>query len=375
MMETPISQDSPLPVRVQLRNILLQEIRDKKVEGQRRFPSERELAERFSVSRASVRETISELISSGVLYRTAGRGTFVADEPAPRNSRQIAFLISEDIFSFAETGYVRILRGVEDSCRKRGDVLVFQSIGTEVGQLFSEDSSKVDGVVIVGGIRRQHLERLRAAQIPIVLVDLLIRTKSVESETVYIDYSGGTRRAIERLFELKHRRIGFIGFASSDKYESYWQTLASLGLQYDPRIVEFLDSSDLEPGILAGFRAAQKIVSRGAPPTALLATNDYVARGAMEALESAGISVPHRVSVVGYDDFGLGTSPPLSTVRADLEEVGKLAMEALRRRIIGNDLNVPTIVPTDFIERNSTAIASESADPMIASLSTEPTLR
>jgi len=369
-MEILISQDSPLPVRVQLRNILLQEVREKKAEGQRRFPSERELAERFNVSRASVRETISELISSGVLYRTAGRGTFVADEPEPRNNHQIAFLISEDIFGFAETGYVRILRGVEDACRKRGDVLVFQSVGTEVGQLFSKDSSKVDGIVIVGGIRRQHLERLRAAQIPVVLVDLLIRTKSMESETVNIDYRGGTRCAIERLFELRHRRIGFIGFASSDKYESYWQTLASLGLQYDPRIVEFLDPVDLEPGILAGFRAVQKILSRGAPPTAILATNDYVARGAMEALEAAGVSVPNFVSVVGYDDFGLGTSPPLSTIRADLEEVGTLAMEALRRRINGNDLNGPTVVPTDFIERSSTAIAPEPADSMIPSLST-----
>jgi DNA-binding LacI/PurR family transcriptional regulator len=374
MMEAPISQDSPLPVRVQLRNILLQEVRDKKAEGQRRFPSERELAERFSVSRASVRETISELISSGVLYRTAGRGTFITDEPEPRNNHQIAFLISEDIFGFAETGYVRILRGVEDACRKRGDVLVFQSVGTEVGQLFSKDYPKVDGIVIVGGIRRQHLERLRAAQIPVVLVDLLIRTKSMESETVNIDYSGGTRRAIERLFELKHRRIGFVGFASSDKYESYWQTLASLGLQYDPRIVEFLDPVDLEPGILAGFRAVQKILSRGAPPTAILATNDYVARGAMEALEAAGVSVPNCASVVGYDDFGLGTSPSLSTIRADLEEVGTLAMEALRRRINGNDLNGPTIVPTDFIERSSTAIAPESKDFMIPSLSSGHTL-
>jgi DNA-binding LacI/PurR family transcriptional regulator len=374
-MESPISQDSPLPVRVQLRNILLQEVQDKKAEGQRRFPSERELAERFNVSRASVRETISELISTGVLYRTAGRGTFVAAEPEPRNNHQIAFLISEDIFGFAETGYVRILRGVEDACRKRGDVLVFQSVGTEVGQLFSKDSSKVDGIVIVGGIRRQHLERLRAAQIPVVLVDLLIRTKSMETETVNIDYSGGTRCAIQRLFELGHRRIGFIGFASSDKYESYWQTLASLGLQYDPRVVEFLDPVDLEPGILAGFRAVQKILSRGTLPTAILATNDYVARGAMEALGAAGVSVPNCVSVVGYDDFGLGTSPSLSTIRADLEEVGTLAMESLRRRIIGNDLSVPTVVPTGYIERNSTAIAPESAESMTPSPSTAHTLR
>ena len=50
----------------------------------------------------------------------------------------------------------------------------------------------------------------------------------------------------------------------------------------------------------------------------------------MEALQAAGIAVPDQVSIVGYDDFGLSTSPALTTIRADLEEVGRLAMEALR---------------------------------------------
>src|SRR5580658_4216287 len=104
MTESPISQDNPLPIRVQLRDILLREIREEKIVRGKRFPSERVLAERFKVSRASVREAISQLMSSGVLFRTVGRGTFVADEPAPNTSRQIVFLISEDIFSFAETG-------------------------------------------------------------------------------------------------------------------------------------------------------------------------------------------------------------------------------------------------------------------------------
>jgi LacI family transcriptional regulator len=281
----------------------------------------------------------------------------VADEPLKNSSHQVAFLINEDIFSFAETGYGRILRGVEDACRRRGDVLIFKSIGTDAGQLFSKESPKVDGIVIVGGLRRPLLEHLRLAQIPVVLVDLLIHTKSDDIETVNIDYAGGTRRALERLFELGHRKIGFIGFPGSDKYDSYWQSSAALGLQYDPRLVEFLHSVDLEPGILAGFRAMQRIMKRGLMPTAILATNDYVARGAMEALQAAGIAVPNQVSIVGYDDFGLSTSPSLTTIRADLDEVGRLAMEALRRRIHGEQHGVPIVVSVDFVERSSSTVA------------------
>src|ERR1700677_1827081 len=177
MTDDAIIQNSPVPIPVQLREILIREIRVKRFVSGKRFPSERELAERFEVSRASVRETISELIASGILFRTVGRGTFVADEPIRNGGHQVAFLINEDIFSFAETGYGAIFPGVEDACRRRGDVLIFKSIGTDAGQLFSKEWPKVDGIVIVGGLRRPLLEHLRAAQIPVVLVDLLIHTK------------------------------------------------------------------------------------------------------------------------------------------------------------------------------------------------------
>jgi DNA-binding LacI/PurR family transcriptional regulator len=356
MPEPMIIQDSPLSIPVQLRDILLNEIRESKILKGKRFPSERVLAERYKVSRASVRETISELISLGVLFRTVGRGTFVADqEPKSKATRQIVFLISDDIFNFAETGYGRILRGVEDACRRNGSTLIFQSIGTDSEHVLSNELASVSGIVVVGGIQRPDLEHLRKERIPIVLVDPLVHTKFDDAETVNIDYVGGTKRAVERLHELGHRHIGFIGFPGSDKYDAYWQTSSALGLQYDPRIVEFLYSRELEPGILAGFRAMQRILSRDSLPTALLATNDNVARGAMEALQADGISVPDDVSIVGYDDFGLSISPPLSTIRADLEEVGRLAMEALIRRIETGGAGSPTLVSVDFVERSSSA--------------------
>lgn len=353
--EKLIVQDSPQPIRVQLRDILQQEISEGKFPAGKRFPSERELAGRFSISRASVRETIGELISSGVLFRTVGRGTFVTTSPQSTVSYQIAFLIGEDLFCFAESGYSRILRGVEDACRRAGDVLVFRSLGSESGQLPSGAATNPDGVVIVGGVRRVVLDQFRKLQLPVILVDLLIQSKSDNIEGVTIDYASGTRLAVNRLHQLGHDRIGFIGFAGSGKYEAYWQSLEKLGLNYEPRQVEFLHPVDLDPGILAGFRSMQKIIARNHLPTAVIATNDYVARGAIEALDTAGIRVPEQVSIVGYDDLGISFSPPLTTIRTDLEEVGRLAMKVLRRRIQGSPDSGPMIVPTDLVERGSSA--------------------
>ena len=64
---------------------------------------------------------------------------------------------------------------------------------------------------------------------------------------------------------------------------------------------------DLDPGMLAGFHA-QKMIAKSQTPTALVVTNDYVARGVMEALMMAGIDVPEHVSVIGYDDLGVTTN-------------------------------------------------------------------
>src|SRR5437763_15224293 len=63
--------------------------------------------------------------------------------------------------------------------------------------------------------------------------------------------------------------------------------------------------------------------------------NDYVARGVMEALAMAAIRVPQQINVVGYDDLGVMTTPPMTTIRVDLDKVGRMAVEALYRRIEG----------------------------------------
>lgn len=355
-MADRIRPDSPVPISVQLREILLKRIALGQHKAGSRFPSERELAQKFSVSRASVRETIGSLISTGVLFRTVGRGTFVAETNTQATSSQIAFVISDEIFHFVQTGYDRILKGVEEACRQGGDLLVFRAVASNGDVVSGSEAGAPSGYVIVGGVRRPLLDRILASATPVVLVDLLIRKTSELVQAVNIDYAGGTRMAIERLAQLGHRQIGFIGFAASEKYEAFWRTLNDLQLPYDPRQVEFLDSIDIEPGLLAGFRATQTIIGRGNLPTALMATNDYVARGALEALGMAGVSVPGQMSVVGFDDLGVGAAPALTTVRVDLELVGRLAYTSLKRQIQspGSPLK-PVVVPVELVERATTA--------------------
>jgi DNA-binding LacI/PurR family transcriptional regulator len=84
--------------------------------------------------------------------------------------------------------------------------------------------------------------------------------------------------------------------------------------------------------------------------------NDFVALGVLEQLKIAGIRVPADISIVGYDDLGHNASPPLTTVRVDLHQVGRLAAGVLFRKLKGEELDQEEyVVPVDLIVRGSTA--------------------
>lgn len=369
MPSRAIRSDSPTPIRSQLKALLMKEIEEGRFKAGGRIPSERELAERYRISRASVRESIAELINSGILFRTVGRGTFVTIEPpAPRQTPStipeplnVGFIISENIFHFVQTGYNKILGGVQEICSAQGWRLVFHTVGEDpdnpmLQTIRANQGGFVDGCIVVGGVRRHVLDTLHSLNIPTVLVDLLLSEEAGESVDVSIDYAAGARLAIRHLYELGHTAVGYVGFAGTEKYQGYWQSLEEFGLRYDPRHVEFLQVLDLQPGILAGFQAIQRMIAAKRLPSALLVTNDFVALGVMEALTVAGIRVPDQMSVIGFDDLGQKTSPPLTTVRVDLARVGRLAAGALLRKL--ENPKTPkehTLVPVELIVRASAA--------------------
>ncbi|HWQ56791.1 MAG TPA: GntR family transcriptional regulator [Bryobacteraceae bacterium] len=358
-----IDANRPVSIPQQLRTLLLRAIREGTFKAGDRLPSERSLAEQCGISRTSVRETITELLSEGVLSRMAGRGTFVS-KAAPRcdpkavGVRQIGFWIGAGIFGFVQPGYNQILTGVGEVCRERGYRLQFHAIDEStqsLDQIFAEDdlTGGLDGNLVVGGVSRGAFERLRRLECPLIAVDLLVGDEAMDA--IRIDYATGTRMAVEHLRTLGHTEIGFIGFSASQKYEAFWQSLEACGLTYHPRYTQFLSVSELVPGVLAGFRSMQKLIGAGRLPTALLVTNDYVALGVMEALAIADMKVPKDISVVGYDDLGLGAQA-LTTIKADLMEVGRIAANALIDQLEkGDDLQGQVLIPVQLLVRGTTA--------------------
>jgi len=109
----------------------------------------------------------------------------------------------------------------------------------------------------------------------------------------------------------------------------------------------------------------QRILASGARPTAILASNDLTAIGAMGAIAEAGLRVPEDISVVGYDDIQLSafTMPPLTTVRLHRAEIASAAFHALLNAKQSNSKKPVrgeehTVMPT-LVARRSTGPAPQ----------------
>ena len=369
MPSLSIDTASAVPIPTQLRAILSEEIREGKFEESKKMPSERTLADRYGVSRTSVRESLNTMVRDGLLVRRVGKGTFVASdgrELGEQPAGSIAFLIGENIFRFVQPGYNRILLGAQEACRQAGYQLLFHAVSDEESDpslhFLETPGTELQAWIVTGGLHRRAIDRILQSPLPVVFVDLLVEDE--KHSFVGFDYATGTRLAMEHLASLGHERIGFIGFANTEKYEAYWRTLEQLALRYDPHLVKFLQLPDVQPSISSGFRMMQEMIASDRLPTAVLATNDLVAVGIMEALSVAGIRVPQQMSVVGFDDLGQEANTPLTTVRSDVEGAGRLAASYLIERLRFGEREEPRkiVVPTELIVRGTTAPAGGSID-------------
>ena len=91
-------------------------------------------------------------------------------------------------------------------------------------------------------------------------------------------------------------------------------------------------------------------------PTAVFASCDKLAIGAIDAIKEAGLSVPEDISIIGFDDIELAkyVTPKLTTIRQDCTSVGKAAVDLLVEQINAKaKLKINKVIPVELIERES----------------------
>ena len=196
-----------------------------------------------------------------------------------------------------------------------------------------------DGLVLTPPITDHAalLQRLRERHVPYASVSPVERSDTLGA---FIDEPEAARQMMATLLELGHRRIAHvIGHpdhgASQWRLAGYRDALAAAGIARDP---ELEVQGDFSFG--AGVAAARRLFSlpRGRGPTAVFAANDDMAAGVIWAAGEHGLSVPHDVSVCGFDDTPIARQiwPTLTTIHQPSREMGRIAalqlLESLRGR-------------------------------------------
>jgi LacI family transcriptional regulator len=262
--------------------------------------------------------------------------------------------------------FQEVLVGLKHGIGELGyDLLLFateqpgSSSGRPHSYLRRARQHRVDGIVLMGVDRDDpEVEKLAQSQIPVIGVDLDIagpRTSWVASDNV-----GGARIAVRHLHELGHRRIATIAGPLStkpgaDRLLGFRAEMHQLGLDASA-------DYEIEGDFYAesGESAMRRLLGLPGPPTAVFASSDLMAVGAVRAVQAAGLRVPEDVAIVGFDDIRLAelVAPSLTTVRQDMVGIGLAAGRGLVEQIENPDDTPPALtLPVELVVRASSGSA------------------
>jgi LacI family transcriptional regulator len=178
-----------------------------------------------------------------------------------------------------------------------------------------------------------------------------------EHRNVPVEYSTGFREALEHLRSLGHANIGFISgpsdFSSAKRRHQEWA--AAMRRLKLPVRKDWVVAGNMR--MEGGEYAMQELMSRGTCPTAVLATNDLMALGALQAASRRGLRVPQDISIIGFDDLPIASMvvPQLTTIQLPRREIAMRAFSSLVQAMHDEDVRTECeIVHTKLVVRGST---------------------
>lgn len=218
---------------------------------------------------------------------------------------------------------------------------------------------RADGVVIVSlPPTDEEVARFATTGMPVVLLDAF----HTGMPSIVIDNIVGGETAARHLWDLGHRRIGFVGdlpenaygFTSSvDRREGFTRFLSERGVTVDPAyVLEGVHDRDV-----AARLTDHLFDTHPAPPTAFFAASDTQALGVLAALRARGLRVPEDISVIGFDDIEVAAYVGLTTVRQPLEASGVTAASLLVDAIDDNRIPDASLITLDtaLVARQTTS--------------------
>ena len=253
--------------------------------------------------------------------------------------------------------FSEIIRGVDVAARARGlHLLVSGSHGDlhETVAAVRAMGGRVDGLLVMSPfVDSEDLAAVLPLNLP--LVTIASRIGATAHAAITVDNYAGGRLAAQHLVGLGRRRIAHISgpaqnFEACERRRGFEAAMSELM----PGQVLRVHAGDFNEE--SGYAAMQAFIQGGERPDAVFAANDVMAVGALLALKEAGLSVPDDVAVMGFDDIPIArfTSPPLSTLRVGVYEIGRRGLEMLAA--IFDDTDAPSdniVISPELVVRES----------------------
>jgi LacI family transcriptional regulator len=263
--------------------------------------------------------------------------------------------------------FSELIRGIDLAARARGlHLLVSSSHGdaTEAAAALRAMNGRVDGLLVMSPhASADFLWGNLPDDLPAVLMNTHVNGGRHSSFAV--DNHGGAVAMVRHLVANGHREIAFIAgpernFEAHERLLGFREAFA----ECLPGRAELVLQGDFTQA--SGYRAGCQVVALAQRPSAVFAANDMMAIGCLEAFNEAGLRVPHDLALAGFDDIPISRcmSPPLTTVRARITELGGLALDRLASAIEEADPAAPPLHQTlraDLVVRGSTAPAVGAA--------------
>lgn len=309
-------------------------------------PTIRDVAAAAKVSTA----TISKFINGAQRFSPAVEATITAviEELGYRSNPLAQSMITGktktiglSILDVSNPHFSSIVKGANRVAMDQGYTLLLVDTDENINRerpLLEALSRRVDGMIVFSRLPEEELAWIARLEKPVVFFG---RLSHLPLPSVGSDDHRGAYMLTQHLTAMGHKKIAYLGFAKSRRNE---ERLGGIRECLEAHQLELSTYNCNTPSTLEGERMCSSIMLGSEHPDALICYNDLIALGFMKEAQTLGFILPADISVVGFDniEYGRYTSPALTTVDLQSEQMGVIAMEKLLNAIQGNDVNVST---------------------------------
>lgn len=336
---------------------IIKEIRERIRSGMykpgEKLPSERALARELQTNHETVNKAISNLVSTGVLYRKTGIGTFIASEEIPKTSvvpyNRVDLLIfnkAEELFH-TNVFHEEIMFFLQYLLSQKG----FISHITPAKDLrdFSKYLTTVDALIAIGYLPLRLIKVVTEASIPLICFNFEYTANKVSS--LLVD-DNAVDELIEILIKKGHRRIGYvqgpsINFTSERRKLRFLRYMQLLELEGNLNRVYLVDPND--ENLIGQF------VKRVSECTALVISDDFLAIQMLQILNRFNLSVPKNMSLTGFGNLSIANQlfPSLVTTDVDREALCQALVDEMSALIESDRTGSKIVFPSHVVAGES----------------------